>query len=121
MSKTLNVQIIERARSLIEEERNWCRGELARDGDGTPVCPTDSRAKRRCALGAFIAAAYEITNDSMLAHDLAFGAVRSFRGITTLVNINDVRGHAAVLKQLDDAMDDGDQGMLGHKTFQARS
>ncbi|MCK5090120.1 MAG: hypothetical protein KAQ88_09075 [Hyphomicrobiaceae bacterium] len=57
----------------------------------------------------------------MLAHDLAFGAVRSFRGITTLVNINDVRGHAAVLKQLDDAMDDGDQGMPEHKTFQARS
>ena len=113
MSKTLNAQIIERARSLIEDEQNWCRGELARDGDGTPVCPTDSRAKRRCALGAFIAAAYEITNDSMLAHDLAFGAVRSFSGITTLVNINDVRGHAAVLKQLDDAMDDGDQGMLG--------
>jgi hypothetical protein len=121
MSKPLNTQIIERARALIGDEKNWCRGELARDAKGTPVCPTDSRAKRRCALGAFIAAAYEITTNFSLAHDLAFGAVRSFSGITTLVNINDVRGHAAVLKQLDDIMDDVDQGMPEHKTFQARS
>jgi len=109
MSKPLNAQITERARSLIEDEQNWCRGEMARDVDGTPVCPTDSRAKRRCALGAFIAAAYEITRDPNLAHDLAFSAVRSFRGITTLVTINDVRGHAAVLALLDDAMDVGRQ------------
>jgi len=39
--------------------------------------------------------------------------VRSFRGITTLVTINDVRGHAAVLKQLDDAMDIGEKRVLG--------
>jgi hypothetical protein len=96
MSKPLNAQIIERARSLIEDEQNWCRFELARDVDGIPVCPTDSRAKRRCALGAFIAAAHEMTHDPDLAHEIALNAVRSFRGITTLVTINDVRGHAAV-------------------------
>ena len=55
-----------RARFLIEDEQNWCRSELARDDDGTSVCPTDSRAKRRCALGAFIAAAFEITTDFSL-------------------------------------------------------
>jgi hypothetical protein len=103
MSKPLNTQIIERARALIADEQNWCRGQLARDAKGNPVCPTDRRAKRRCALGAFIAAAYEITNDSTLAHDLAFGAVRSFRGITTLIKVNDVRGRAAVLALLDEA------------------
>ena len=31
MSKTLKVQVIEKARALIEDERHWCRGELARD------------------------------------------------------------------------------------------
>jgi len=104
MSKPLKVQIIEKARALIEDEQHWCRGELARDASGNPVCPTDSRAKRRCALGAMIAAAYEITNDYGRAQDLAVGAVRSFRATATLVNVNDVRGYAAVLALLDEAI-----------------
>jgi hypothetical protein len=29
MSKPLRVQIVERARALIQDERHWCRGELA--------------------------------------------------------------------------------------------
>ena len=31
MSKTLKLQVIEKARALIEDEQHWCRGELARD------------------------------------------------------------------------------------------
>ena len=38
------------------------------------------------------------------AYDLAISIVRSFRGTTTLVNVNDVRGHAAVLAVLDEAI-----------------
>ena len=110
MSRPLNTQVIERARALIAEEQNWCRGQLARDARGNPVCPTDARAKTRCALGAFIAAAYEIANDYMLADDLAIGAVRLFADTATLVNVNDVRGHAAVLMLLDEAM-----AALGHQ------
>ena len=34
MSKTLKLQVIEKARDLIEDERRWCRGELARDKNG---------------------------------------------------------------------------------------
>jgi hypothetical protein len=104
MSKSLHVKLIERAHSLIEEEQHWCRGELARDASGNPVCPTDIRAERRCALGALIAAAYEITHDSARAHDLAIGAVKSLCATATLVNVNDVRGHAAVLALLDEAI-----------------
>ena len=65
MSKSLKVQIVEKARALIEDERHWCRGELARDVDALSVRPTDSRAEKRCALGALIAAAYEITKDQV--------------------------------------------------------
>ena len=104
MSKPLNIQIIEKARSLIEEKEHWCRGTLAVDARGNHVCPTDSRAKRRCALGAIVAAAYEFTNDPGQAYDLAVSVVRSFRGTSTLVNVNDVRGHAAVLALLDEAI-----------------
>jgi hypothetical protein len=104
MSKPFEVQIIEKARALIEDERHWCRGELARDASGLSVGPTDSGATRRCGLGALIAAAYQITNDARLAHDLAINALRPLCGSATLVNINDVRGHAAVLALLDDVL-----------------
>jgi hypothetical protein len=70
MSKPLRFQIIERARALIEDQRHWCRGELARDASGFSVGPTDSGATRRCGLGALIAAAYQITEDDRRAHGL---------------------------------------------------
>jgi hypothetical protein len=104
MSKTLKVQVIEKARALIEDERHWCRGELARDVNASSICPTDSGAERRCALGALIAAAYQITNDLSRAIDLAISAVRPLYGSATLVNVNDVRGHTAVLALLDEVL-----------------
>jgi hypothetical protein len=76
MSKPLKVQIVERARALMEDERHWCRNELARDASGRSMDPTDRRVVRRCALGALMAAAYEITNDHRRAHDLAISALR---------------------------------------------
>src|SRR5262245_38433392 len=103
MSRPLKIQIVERARSLIEDEQHWCR-ELARDVDDHSVCPTDSRAERRCALGALIAAAYQLTNDHSQAHDIAISAVRPLFGTATLVNVNDVRGHAGVLALLDEVL-----------------
>jgi hypothetical protein len=99
MSKTLKVQVIEKARALIEDERHWCRGVNA-----SSICPTDSGAERRCALGALIAAAYQITNDLSRAYDLAISAVRRLYGSATLVNVNDVRGHTAVLALLDEVL-----------------
>ena len=74
------------------------------DMNALSICPTDSGAKRRCALGALIAAAYQITNDLSRAHDLAISAVRPLYGSATLVNVNDVRGHAAVLALLDEVL-----------------
>jgi hypothetical protein len=55
-------------------------------------------------LGALIAAAYQITNDLSRAHDLAIGAVQPLYGSATLVNVNDVRSHAAVLALLDEVL-----------------
>lgn len=104
MSKPLRVQIVERARALIQDERHWCRGELARGANGFSVGPTDSGATRRCGLGALIAAAYQVTDDDRRAHDLAINALRPLHGSATLVNVNDVRGHAAVLALLDEVL-----------------
>jgi hypothetical protein len=55
------------------------------------VRPTDSKAERRCALGALIAAAYQLTDDHGQAHEIAISAIRPLFGSATLVNVNDVR------------------------------
>ena len=104
MSKPTKIQILERARALIEDERHWCRGELARDARGFSVGPTDSNAEKRCALGALVAAACEVTGDLQLAHELAMTAMRPFIGATALTHVNDTEGHAAVLTLFDIAI-----------------
>ena len=49
-------------------------------------------------------AAYRITNDRRQAHDLAIKAMRPLHGSATLVNVNDIRGHAAVLALFDEVI-----------------
>jgi hypothetical protein len=104
MAKPFKLQIVEQARSLILDESHWCRGELARDVNGVGVCPMAETAVKRCGLGALIMAAYQITNDRREAHDLAIKAMRPLHGSATLVNVNDVRGHAAVLALFDEVI-----------------
>ena len=98
MARPLQKQIVERARAFIADEQHWCRGELARDVNGEEVCPTSASAVKWCALGAVIAAAQELT------HDFAFKALRPKYGTATLVRVNDMRGHAAVLALFDDVI-----------------
>jgi hypothetical protein len=104
MSKSLKLQIVENARTLIKEEQHWCRGMLARDADGLSVDPTYSRATQRCALGALVSAAFQLTNDHWQAYDLAMSALRPTCGSATLVRVNDMRGHSAALALLDEAL-----------------
>jgi len=51
-----------------------------------------------------IAAAHELTHDWGAAHDFAFNALRPQYSIATLVRVNDVRGHAAVLALFDEVI-----------------
>jgi hypothetical protein len=104
MARPLHMQIVERARAFIAYEHHWCRGELARDANGEGVCPTSASAVRRCALGAVIAAAHELTHDLDAAHDFAFKALRPQYSTATLVRVNDMRGHAAVLALFDEVI-----------------
>ncbi len=104
MAKPIRVQILERARALIADERHWCPGDLARDAWGFSISPTDDSARQRCALGALVAAAHELTSDPELAHRLATTAMRPFVGTTALTHINDSEGHAAVLDLFDIAI-----------------
>jgi len=62
VSRPLKVQIVERARELIADEQFWCRRHLALDASGVVVSPRSGLAVKRCALGAVIAAAYQLTH-----------------------------------------------------------
>ena len=104
MSRPLQLQIVERARSLIADERYWCRGQLAEDASGVNVFPTSAYAVKRCGLGAVIAAAYQLTRDYDAANELAHNALRPHYGMTMLVHVNDMRGHAAVLALFDEVI-----------------
>jgi hypothetical protein len=104
LSRPLKLQIVEQARALIADESHWCRGELARDVNGVGVCPTSDMAIKRCGLGALIAAAHQIIPDHRRAYDLAIKAMRPLHGSATLVNVNDLRGHAAVLALFDEVI-----------------
>ena len=104
MSRPLKIQIVERARVLIADESLWCRSELARDVNGRGVCPMAESAMKRCGLAALLMAAYEITRDPRAAYDLAIRAMRPLHGTATLVKVNDIRGHAAVLALFDEVI-----------------
>jgi hypothetical protein len=100
LSKPLKIQIVELARALIADEQHWCTHNLALDKNGIAVSPTSPRAIKRCAVGAAIAAAYQLTHDFDTAHKLGHEALASIGRPVT--RVNDVRGHAAVLAVFDE-------------------
>jgi hypothetical protein len=51
-----------------------------------------------------IAAAYELTHDFDAAHRLGHETMRPHYGPSTLIYINDTRGHAAVLALFDEVI-----------------
>lgn len=106
MSKPINVRLIERARELIADPEHWCRGSYARGKGGVSVSVGDSSARRYCAMGALILAAWEITGDVNRGDGLAYNAAKIVSKTGSLVFVNDHQGHAAVLALLDKAIAD---------------
>jgi hypothetical protein len=104
MARPLRIQIAEGARALIADKQHWCSWHLAQDASGVGVFATSDRAVKRCALGAMIAAAYELTRDFDAAYDLAHKALYPHYSTATLIHVNDMRGHAAVLALFDEVI-----------------
>jgi hypothetical protein len=104
MAKPLKVQIIERAKQLIQDEQHWCRGDLALDSRRISTDPNSTNAVQRCAMGALVTAAYELTQNQSSGSYLAFSALRPFCGYQDIIRLNDERGHAAVLALFDQAI-----------------
>ena len=101
MSKSLKIQIVELARALIADEQHWCSHRLALDKNGVGVSPMSPRAVRRCALGAVLAAAYQLTHNFDTAHKLGHEALAPIGGPIPVMHINDTRGHSAALALFD--------------------
>jgi hypothetical protein len=104
LSRPLKVQVVEQARALIADEQHWCRRHLALDKNGVVVSPTSALAVKRCALGAVIAAAYQLTHDFDAAHQVGYQVLRPRYGSATLIHVNDVRGHSEVLALFDEVI-----------------
>ena len=62
---------------------------------------------KRCGLGAVIAAAYQLTHNADAAYQVGYQVLRPRYGSATLIHINDVRGHAAVLALFDEVLGAG--------------
>jgi hypothetical protein len=104
LSRPLKVQIVERARALIANEQHWGRRHLALDKNGAVLSPTAAKAMKRCALGAVVAAAYQLTHDYDAAHQLGHEVLAPIYRAAILMRVNDTRGHAAVLALFDEVI-----------------
>ena len=101
MSKPLKIQIVEQARALIADEQHWCRHRLALDKNGIVVTPTSPQAVKRCAVGAVIAAANQLTHDFDAAYKLGHEVLAPIGHSIVVMHVNDTRGHSAVLALFD--------------------
>ena len=99
MSLPLPKQVISRAYQLIEDPNQWTRFADARDASGAPCRPESEDAVRFCARGALDRAARDTYPDGSAA---LFKTVAW--SLPWLALVNDVRGHAAVLKHLKKAL-----------------
>src|SRR5262245_38637644 len=68
------------------------------------VVPTSAKAVRRCGLGAVIAAAFQLTQNYDPAYALVHNALRPYCSLSTLVHVNDVRSHAAIIALFDEVI-----------------
>jgi hypothetical protein len=98
--------IVRRARQIIHARRSWTKLRLAEDKHGDSCSYDDRKAVRFCAVGALRRAALEVTGDPRRAETLASEAANklSHDNGATIMTINDVDGHVAVLNVFDRAL-----------------
>ena len=74
------------------------------DANSFPVSPTAVSAIKWCGLGAVIAAAYQLIHNTAAAYQVGYQVLRPRYCSATLIQVNDVRGHAAVLALFDEVI-----------------
>ena len=114
MATTIQKQIILGALSLIENEENWTRGVLARTKNGVRCEWSDDYATKFCAIGALGRTAQDLVGDYFTAKQLALEAANIVMAVNgqagrCLSSINDIHGHATVVRLFRKALENWEQ------------
>lgn len=94
------IRILHRTKTRIEDPKHWTKGAFARRGDGDNCSPDDPEAEKWCVLGSLA----RETKRSQRSGEIARGALFDSTTTRSPANINDQRGHRAVLVLLDRAI-----------------
>lgn len=95
------VELLTRARAIIENPQNWTKGEMARDAGGRLVVSHSPDAVCFCAVGALRRAAYELCIDRFPS----FYTLQKWCGTEPVPLFNDTHTHADVLALYDRAIE----------------
>jgi len=103
-----NVEILQRAKALIEDEANWIQEEYALDAEKCCVSPDDPEACFFCAAGAVYKAYGSFAGDDPEAMEYLARAARKMAppdvAYFVIVDLNDTRTHADVMAMFDEAI-----------------
>jgi hypothetical protein len=83
MAKPVFKHVIEGARAYVAGRGSWARFTLAATSRGMECEPTDERARKFCAYGALVRAAYDLTLDPIEARRLGGRAAMWVTGADT--------------------------------------
>ena len=98
-------EVLKRARELISDENNWCKGALSRDKNGEDVWVSTEHACSWCASGAIIYAAKEL-GVSEKGRISIMDMMKIFIGRHQFLSqFNDNSTHAEVLAAFDRALE----------------
>lgn len=94
------VEVLRKARALIEDPEKWTQGHDARDADGNWAGIHSLQAHSFCATGALMRAGGDVRSD-------AYEALREQMGVNFLMEFNDSAetSHADVLAAFDRAIE----------------
>ena len=108
MTTTVQKQVLINARALIADPAHWTSCTLARTADDHVVGWYDRSATKWCAQGAIYRAAYDLVGDrkeaTRIGNEVASSILPRRWLSGALPNVNDGRGHAAVLAVFDEAL-----------------
>ena len=93
--------VLRRARDLIANEQNWCKGSFARSWFDVPVLPQSTFARRFCAIGAIMRAGRELP---MRTQDACLALQRQTMQPVEDWNDDPARTHADVIAAFDAAL-----------------
>jgi hypothetical protein len=107
MTAPVQKQVLINARALIADPAHWTRSVLACTAAGDNIAWYDPSAAKWCAVGAIYRATYDLVGDPREATRIGKKVARSISPIwccRSLMSINDLRGHKAVLAVFDKAL-----------------